>query len=195
MEKFKFEDMELLEFGHTIQIGGVIFSGKGKNFICLLPDDADINDEFCALDLNTDDWKKVLRQTDLMEIEVLQKATDGKLVKALVRKATRMIEQGLSWRVFKRDGYQCRYCGKDGLPMTVDHLVLWEVGGPSIEENLVTSCRRCNKTRGSRSYEDWLNHGYYLKVSKNLTDEVRDLNEGLLFTLDNIPFRVQERSR
>ena len=55
MEKLRLEDMELLEFGHTIQIGGIIFAGKGKNHICLLPDDADINDEFCALDLNMEE--------------------------------------------------------------------------------------------------------------------------------------------
>lgn len=195
MEQFKFEDMELLEFGHTIQIGGVIFAGKGKNHICLLPDDADINDEFCVLDLNMEEWKKVLRQTDLMEIKVLQAAADGELVKALVRKTTRVIEQGISWRVYKRDGYKCRYCGKEGIPMTVDHLVLWEDGGPSIEENLVTSCRKCNKRRGSTQYADWLNDPYYLSVSNNLTDDERDLNEALVFDLDKIPLRVQERSR
>ena len=195
MEQFKFEDMELLEFGHTIQIGGVIFAGNGKNHICLLPDDADLGDEFCVLDLNTEDWKKVLRQTDLMEIQVLQKATDGKLAKALLRKTTRVIEQGLSWRVFKRDGYKCRYCGKEGIPMTVDHLVLWEDGGPSIEENLLTSCRKCNKRRGSIQYADWLNNHYYLSVSKNLTDDERDLNEAVVFDLDKIPLRIQDRSR
>jgi len=195
MEKLRLEDMELLEFGHTLQIGGVVFSGHGKNHICLLPDDADVEDKFSVLDLSSDDWKRVLRQTDLMEIEILQKATDGKLVKALVRKTTRVIEQGISWRVFKRDGYMCRYCAREGIPMTVDHIVLWEEGGPSIEENLLTACRKCNKRRGNTQYGDWLTHPYYLEVSKNLTEDVRDLNEGVLLTIDNIPRRVQLRSR
>ena len=55
MEKFKFSDMNLLEFGHNILIGGVVYSGNGKNYICLLPHDGDLEDEFCALDLSHDE--------------------------------------------------------------------------------------------------------------------------------------------
>ena len=195
MEKSKFEDMNLFEFGNTIQLGGVVYSGGGKNLICLIPNEGDINDEFNVLDVNADEWKKILRQTDLMETELFEMANEKKLVKAVVRKSARIIEQGLSWRVYHRDGYKCRYCGKQGIPMTVDHLVLWEMGGPSIEENLVTACRRCNKTRGSILYPDWLENPYYLKVSQNLTEEVRDLNKGLLVTLGDIPLRTHKKSR
>jgi hypothetical protein len=194
MERFDFNGMELLEFGHNILIGGVIYSGKGKNYVCLLPDDADFDDEFCFLQLSMEEWKKVIRQTDLMETEILQKAADGTMVKALVRKTARMIEQGISWRVYKRDGYKCRYCGKDG-PLTVDHLILWEEGGPSIEENLVTACKRCNKTRGSIPYKDWLEHPYYLKVSKKLDQDGLDANIDLVDTLVDIPIRIHVRSR
>jgi len=190
-----FNEMNLLDFGNSIQLGGAIYSGNGKNYICLLPEESNINDEFCVLELTLDEWKKIIRQSDLVETEIFQRQTDGKIVKAIVRKTTRVIEQGISWRVYKRDNYKCRYCGKEGIPMTVDHLVLWENGGPSIEENLVTACRRCNKVRGSIPYEEWLNNSYYLEVSKNLTDEIRDLNESLLFTLNDIPLRVQTRSR
>ncbi len=194
MEKFKFDDMRLLDFGHSLMIGGVVYSGNGKNYVCLLPDDASFDDEFCALDLNSEEWKQIIRQTDLMETEMLEQDL-GKLSKVIVRKSTRVIEQGLSWRVFKRDGYQCRYCGKDGIPMTVDHLILWEEGGPTIEENLVTACRRCNKTRGSIPYKDWLEHPYYLKVSKNLYQHVLDANIDLVETLDDIPIKIHVRSR
>ena len=195
IEKVDFKEMNLLEFGNNILMGGVIYSGNGNNYICLFPDDADIKEPFKAIDLSPEDWKKVIRQTDTMETEILEAAADGKMVKAIVRKSTRMIEQGLSWRVYKRDGYKCRYCAKEGIPMTVDHLVLWEKGGPSIEENLATSCRKCNKTRGSVLYEDWLNHPYYLKVSRGLSDKVKDLNESVLFTLDKIPLRTHTRKR
>lgn len=195
MEKVELKDLKLYDFGNTIQIGGVVYSGNGKNLICLLPNDADINDEFGILDLGSEEWKTVLRQTDLMETELFEMAGDRKIVKALVRKTTRVIEQGLSWRVFKRDGYMCRYCAIEGIPMTVDHLVLWEMGGPTIEENLVTACRKCNKRRGNTLYEDWLESSYYKQVSQNLTEEVRDLNEGLLMTLGDIPLRKHTRSR
>jgi len=194
MEKFKFDDIRLLDFGHSIMVGGVVYSGNGKNYVCLLPDDTSTDDEFCALDLNLDEWKQIVRQTDLMETEMLEQDL-GKLSKIIVRKSTRMIEQGLSWRVYKRDGYKCRYCAKDGIPMTMDHLILWEDGGPTIEENLVTACRRCNKTRGSIPYKDWLEHPYYLKVSKNLSQGILDANLDLLDTLENIPVRIHVRSR
>jgi 5-methylcytosine-specific restriction endonuclease McrA len=194
VEILDFKDMNLLDFGNNILIGGVVYSGNGKNHICLLPDDADITDHFVVLELDSDEWKQVIRQTDLMETEILQQHL-GAVTKAIVRKSTRMIEQGLSWRVYKRDDYKCRYCGKDGIPMTVDHLILWEEGGPSIEKNLVTACRRCNKTRGSTPYKDWLEHPYYLKVSKKLHQDVLDANLDLVDTLEDIPVRIHVRSR
>ena len=64
--------------------------------------------------------------------------TITKLYKAVIRKCQRNIEQGVSWNVFRRDGYACRYCGNKEVPLTVDHLVLWEESGPSTEANLVS---------------------------------------------------------
>lgn len=195
MRKFDLNDLDLLDFGNSLSIGGVVYSGNGKNIICLLPEDASFDDEFCTLYASSEDWKKIIRQTDIMETQVLEKATDGKLVKAIIRKSTRMIEQGVSWKVYKRDDYSCRYCGKNGIPMTVDHLVLWEEGGPSIEANLVTACKKCNKTRGNIPYKDWLQHPYYLKVSQKLDQDTRDANDDLVDTLADIPIRTHTRNR
>lgn len=195
MDQMQFKDMNLLEFGNNILIGGIVYSGKGKNFICLIPDGASLNDPFCVLDLNIDNWKEIIRQTDLMETEILQNGPKGDIIKAIVRKTTRIIEQGISWRVYKRDEYKCRYCGKDGIPMTVDHLILWEEGGPSIEENLVTACRKCNKTRGNTSYAKWLKDPFYTRVSQGLTPETRELNLKMVDTLKNIPLRIHIRNR
>lgn len=195
MKQLNFNDVDLLSFGNDITVGGVIYSGQGKNLICMIPNEGDLNDEFNVLDVSSDEWKQILRQTDLMETEILQAAENGELVKAIVRKSARIIEQGLSWKVYHRDGYRCRYCGKQGIPMTVDHLVLWEDGGPSIEKNLLAACRKCNKKRGSISYPDWLNHPYYKTVSEGLTPEVRQLNIELVDTLDSIPLRVHKKSR
>lgn len=130
-----------------------------------------------------------------METEILTQAEDGKLVKAIVRKSTRQIEQGVSWAVYRRDNFRCRYCAADKVPMTVDHLVLWEEGGPSIEENLVTCCRRCNKTRGDTPYAEWLESPYYKKVSRRLLSMVREDNLALVDKLVDIPLRVHVRGR
>ena len=194
MNKIKLDEMNLLEFGNDILIGGVIYSRSDQHYICLLPEE-NCNIDFSVLELNNDEWKKIIRQTDLRETEILEECVDGKLTKAIVRKSTRIIELEVSWKVFKRDDYKCRYCGRDGIPLTVDHLVIWEKGGSSIEENLVTSCKKCNKRRGSLPYEEWLEHPRYRNLSQNLTPEIRDLNLQLVSTLDGIPLRIHKRGR
>jgi hypothetical protein len=190
----KLSDLNILDVGNTIGLVGAVFGGKGSTYLCMFPDQ-EIEDNQEVLDMDLEDWKKFLRQTDLLETEVLSFTADGKLSKAIMRKTQRLIEQRVSWAVYKRDEYKCRYCGRDGVPLTVDHLVLWEEGGPSIEENLTSSCRRCNKTRGRTKYEEWLQHPYYKKVSKSLSDAQREENVALSHTLAGIPLRVVDRSR
>lgn len=195
MQIVRLTDLNILDIGNTLQFAGVIYAGTDTHYLAYLPGDSDPDAEVKVLDLESVDWEKVNRQTDLLETEILAKAEDGTLVKVLVRKSQRQIEQGISWRVYHRDGYRCRYCAIQGVPMTVDHLVLWEKGGPSIEANLLTACRKCNKVRGNLPYEDWLKHKHYLAVSKNLSPEVREANEAVISTLADIPVRVQQRSR
>lgn len=192
----KLEDLDLLQLGHTIQLSGAIYAGEKDLFLCMLPSDPWEGRELHMLDLSQEDWKKVIKQTDILETEILEKAEDGKLVKALIRKSTRQVEQGVSWTVYARDHYHCRYCGiGDGVPLTVDHLVLWEEGGPTTEENLVTACRRCNRTRGRTSYQEWLRSPYYKRVSQNLPPVILEQNEALRYSLDDIPKRVHTRGR
>lgn len=62
--------------------------------------------------------------------------------------------------VFKRDTYQCQYCGttKD---LTLDHLIPRSKGGKSTWTNLVTACKRCNARKGDFSLEE---SGLKLKI-------------------------------
>lgn len=204
----RLSDLNLLSIGHTIQLAGAVYIGEGKVYLAMLPDESgDLSREASfqsqaqgelpveTLTMDQDDWAKFLRQTDLLETEALVRATNGTIEKAIVRKSQRQVEQGVSWKVYKRDGYRCRYCGSDDVPLTVDHLVCWEQGGPSIVENLVSSCRKCNKTRGNLLYKDWLQHPFYLKVSANLSDAVKQSNLKLLETLDTIPLTLKPRTR
>lgn len=50
-----------------------------------------------------------------------------------------------------RDNYQCQYCGKRILmdSMELDHLVPFSRGGNDSSINLVSSCRTCNRNKGS----------------------------------------------
>ncbi len=49
--------------------------------------------------------------------------------------------------VFKRDGYECQYCGSDR-DLTLDHVMPRSKGGPSNWKNLVTACKPCNGKKG-----------------------------------------------
>ena len=198
----KFSDLPLTRVGHEILLAGGVWLGNDRMYLCLFPEYVDPEDiEWFTesnspevVEMSYEDWKKLLRQSDLVETEVLAKAKDGKLYKAVARKCERNISQGVSWRVFKRDGYRCRYCGNDDVPLTVDHVVLWEEGGPSIEENLVSACRKCNKQRGSTPYQEWISGPYYLARSENLSEEAKEANRALVATLDAIPRMVHKRS-
>jgi len=188
------EDVPLLAIGNEIQLVGAAYSGHGQLFLFLLPSttEGDPKDLFrerpvAIHQLDTDEWNTFLRQTDLMELEALVEDEHGVVKKAIVRKTARVISQHISWKVWRRDEFKCRYCGADDVPLTVDHLVLWEEGGPSIEENLLTACRKCNKARGNMQYADWLKSPRYRRTSEKLSWSVQDANAALVPTLDAIP--------
>lgn len=201
MKRTKLSDHPLLKFGHDILLAGAVYADPNDHcFLVMFPGEAVSHETgepmLTEVEMSQDDWVELLRQTDLLETEVLAQAPDKTLYKAIIRKSTRQIEQNVSWAVYHRDKYSCRYCGKGGgIPLTVDHLVTWESGGPSTMENLVSSCRRCNKVRGDLEYATWLKHPHYLNVSQNLTEGERLANTMLLPTLDKIPRRVHQRSR
>lgn len=200
------KDVNLLSFGNTIHLAGTVYLGECMVYLTMLPeyggvieptihggvvfadDKAGTDHAVDTLDLSREGWKTFMRQIDLMETEILEAAgEEGKLVKAIIRKSQRQISQDVSWRVFRRDGFKCRYCGADDCPLTVDHLVLWEEGGPTEEINLLASCKRCNNKRGNTQYAEWLQDPYYKRVSKNLSAETRQANEEIADTLDAIP--------
>jgi hypothetical protein len=205
----KLRDLRLHDVGNTIQLVGGLWADGERVYLVPLPgalteeqasfikppvegrrvgaDGGIYEDPVVVLDMDLEDWRTFIRQTDLLETEVVAPDQDGKLVKAILRKSQRQVDQGTSWVVYKRDGYRCRYCGIDGVPMTVDHLVLWEEGGPATPENLVTACRKCNKKRGNMQYGDWLQSPYYKHISKRLIIAAVEANEAVLATLPSIP--------
>jgi len=191
----KFADINLLTIGNTIGLVGAVYQGEGQTLLCLFPGEDVQDTTLTNLLMTLEEWKLFLHQTDVHETEVLAKASDGTICKAILRKSQRHIAQDVSWRVFKRDLYKCRYCGNASTPLTVDHVITWEEGGPSIEENLVSSCRKCNKARGNMDYVAWLSSGYYRKISERLSDNGLRRNLDLVPTLTSIPRRLHQVSR
>jgi len=193
MEEIKFSDIELLDVGSTIFLTGSIWSGNGKSYLCLFPEQ-ELEKEISVLKMTLEEWGKFIRQSDILETEILEHGPD-KVTKAIIRKSQRLIDARVAWKVYRRDNYHCRYCGNNGVPLTVDHLMLWEDGGPTVERNLLTSCRKCNKKRGKTQYSDWLNSEYYKRVSENLSDEIKKENQNIVLLLDTIDKVNNIRSR
>ena len=49
--------------------------------------------------------------------------------------------------IFKRDNFECQYCGTKR-ELTLDHVIPSSRGGPHSWLNLVTACKRCNARKG-----------------------------------------------
>ena len=55
--------------------------------------------------------------------------------------------------IFKRDKYQCQYCGTNK-DLTLDHVMPRSRGGKSTWKNLVTACKSCNAGKGDFTPEE-----------------------------------------
>lgn len=58
-------------------------------------------------------------------------------------------------RVTSHYGEVCFYCGCEEGPFEIDHVFPWSRGGGHTFENLVVSCRPCNRSKGSKTIEEW----------------------------------------
>ena len=113
MEEITLNDINLYSIGNTIQIAGVIWSGEGKAFVTLIPDKKEDLSNLKLLPMTLEDWEKFLKQTDLLETQIISEDDTGKIVKAIYRKSQRQIDSYLQWTCFKRDNYRCRYCYRE----------------------------------------------------------------------------------
>jgi 5-methylcytosine-specific restriction endonuclease McrA len=55
--------------------------------------------------------------------------------------------------IFRRDGFQCAYCGTRA-NLTIDHVLPRSHGGRDAWENLITACQSCNTRKGNRLPDD-----------------------------------------
>lgn len=184
MEIKQFNEVPIYEWGNKYVLSGMLFTNDlEKSFIVILPQKLqELSKNLKVIAPSIEEWKQLLNQTDLLEVE-------GKLdgdQKIVLRKGTRNVDGKISWKVFKRDKFKCRYCGISHVPLTVDHIVTWETGGPTIEDNLLTSCRKCNRTRGNMSYREWLASLYYVEKQEYLDAKTIQLNLDILQYVDKI---------
>lgn len=62
------------------------------------------------------------------------------------------ISKTLRFEVFKRDGFQCQYCGRQPpeVILEIDHILPRKRKGKNNPENLITACFDCNRGKGAR---------------------------------------------
>lgn len=73
----------------------------------------------------------------------------------MARAARKSISKGKRYAIFARDGFTCRYCGRQAgtVVLVVDHVVPVAHGGDNDPSNLITSCEDCNSGKGAKSPE------------------------------------------
>ena len=58
--------------------------------------------------------------------------------------------------IYKRDNYECVYCGESNRRLlTLDHVIPKAKGGPNTWENLVTACKKCNGEKADLTLEEY----------------------------------------
>lgn len=198
MEEIKLGDINIYDIGNTIQMAGVIWKGQDgvPTFITSFPGKVEEFNNIKVMAMSLEDWQKLLLQSDILETEMFLADPSGKVVKSIYRKTQRQIDSYVQWACFQRDNYSCRYCGRTGIPLTVDHIDLFEHGGAPILENFISACKNCNKERGNMLYEIWLESNQYKIRSAKLPQEIKDLNQAVILTLDSLKQkRVSIKSR
>jgi CRISPR/Cas system Type II protein with McrA/HNH and RuvC-like nuclease domain len=56
-------------------------------------------------------------------------------------------------RIYRRDNYECVYCGSKK-NLTIDHILPKSKGGQNTWINLITCCSPCNRFKGDRTPEE-----------------------------------------
>jgi 5-methylcytosine-specific restriction endonuclease McrA len=71
------------------------------------------------------------------------------------------MERDDEWKhaIFRRDGYICRYCGRNGctdltayMILVPDHFIPTSKGGSPDPDNIVTACAICNNMKGQQVF-------------------------------------------
>ena len=83
------------------------------------------------------------------------------LIELSPRNARRKFRQS----IFESWEWKCAYCDKevDTKSATIDHIVPKFKGGHNVKSNMICSCSKCNRSKGSVLLENWYNpsNSYY----------------------------------
>jgi 5-methylcytosine-specific restriction endonuclease McrA len=88
--------------------------------------------------------------------------TNGKKLNGVEYQNGNLKDTKLRDFIFKKNSYQCAYCGKKG--EEIEHIVPKSKGGTNSVENLTLSCRKCNIEKGTLSLKK-----FEKKIGKDLS--------------------------
>lgn len=67
-------------------------------------------------------------------------------------------------------GRACVYCGKENVPLQIEHIIPRSLGGTNRISNLTLACQRCNQKKGARTASDFGFPKIEAKAKKPLRD-------------------------
>ena len=155
MKRVTLQHDELKRIKVDLEFEGTVWKdpSTGKTFIIPICRDTELQ------------TPSLLEIDDLHELELLNHAflVEGerffgkrrKAVKAAIAKARAIVEHRIVWEVYRRDGFQCFYCGCDFSSLTYDHYIPASVGGPSNVENGRSACKWCNGKKADMQPHEW----------------------------------------
>lgn len=71
-------------------------------------------------------------------------------------KKRKTLSKKIRFDVFKRDSFQCQYCGNSppSVILEIDHILPVSKGGDNQVENLVSSCFDCNRGKSNKNLDE-----------------------------------------
>jgi hypothetical protein len=138
------------DIGSLIRIQGLLVGGGGAHALLLLPGTSQVSplDQY---ELTVEEWSDFIHRSDDPEILVGNP-------KIFQRKVRYEISGSIQQKVWAADGFKCMYCGaKMGERlMTIDHFIPLEMDDKKNNtSNYLTSCKPCNKDKGSQDPFVW----------------------------------------
>jgi 5-methylcytosine-specific restriction endonuclease McrA len=157
------------QFGVSRVISGMIVSSHSDELLIYLPNEEPVGERI-ILTPSREDWESLLKTLD--NPSYFEMDTDGKTVKAIHRKCQRKVGGDLQWKIWRRDGFKCVYCGAQGginnITLSIDHFIPVERGGTDTENNLISACRKCNRKKADLMPQQFLTLGEFERIEKLL---------------------------
>jgi len=108
------------------------------------------------------------------------------------------ISKKARFEIFKRDGFQCQYCGKapPGIILEIDHIIPKKLKGTDNINNLITSCFDCNRGKGAKDLKVApQNIKEKLEIIKEKETQLREYNKFLAKIDKQIQKEIEEIDR